>query len=75
MTLNARAWLALAIVASVMCAMLFGTAETQAWAYVSTFLGVSVLTTLYRMKRDPALLARRMRGGPMFVKERRMRRA
>jgi protein-S-isoprenylcysteine O-methyltransferase Ste14 len=27
------------------------------------------LTTLYLMKKDPALLARRMRGGPMFEKE------
>jgi protein-S-isoprenylcysteine O-methyltransferase Ste14 len=74
MTLNARAWLALAIVAGVMCALLFGTAGTtqywQARVYVSIFLGASVLTTLSLMKRDPALLARRMRGGPMFEKER-----
>jgi protein-S-isoprenylcysteine O-methyltransferase Ste14 len=74
MTLNARAWLAFAIVAGVMCALLFGTAETtqywQAWVYLSIFLGASVLTTRDLMKRDPALLARRMRGGPMFEKER-----
>jgi protein-S-isoprenylcysteine O-methyltransferase Ste14 len=73
MTLNARAWLALAVVTGVMCALLFGTAGTtrywQAWVYVSIFLGSSVLTTVYLMKRDPALLARRMRGGPMFEKE------
>ena len=73
MTLNARAWLALSIVLAVMCALLFGTAGTlqywQAWIYVAIFLGASVLTTLYLMKRDPALLARRMRGGPMFEKE------
>jgi protein-S-isoprenylcysteine O-methyltransferase Ste14 len=73
MTLNARAWLALAIVAGVMCALLFGTAGTtqywQAWIYISIFLGASVLTTLYLMKRDRALLARRMRGGPMFEKD------
>ena len=74
MTLNARAWLGLAILAGVMCALLFGTAGTtqywQAWVYVSIFLGAAVLTTLDLMKRDPALLARRMRGGPMFEKER-----
>src|SRR5262245_46398496 len=68
MTLNGRAWLALAVVASVMCALLFGAAGTiqywQAWIYVSIFLGASALTTLYLMKKDPALLARRMRGGP-----------
>jgi len=73
MTLNPRAWLALVILAGVMCVLLFGTAGTtrywQAWAYVSIFLGASVLTTLYLMKRDPALLERRMRGGPMFERE------
>jgi protein-S-isoprenylcysteine O-methyltransferase Ste14 len=73
MTLDARAWLALAIVAGVMCALLFGTAGTtqywQAWIYMSIFLGASVLTTLYLAKKDRALLARRMRGGPMFEKE------
>jgi protein-S-isoprenylcysteine O-methyltransferase Ste14 len=72
MTLDTRAWLALAIVAVVMCALLFGTAGTthywHAWIYVSIFLGASVLTTLYLMKRDRAVLARRMRGGPMFAK-------
>jgi protein-S-isoprenylcysteine O-methyltransferase Ste14 len=73
MNLNARAWLALALLAAVMCALLFGTAGTtqywQAWVYVSIFLGASVLTTLYLMKKDQVLLARRMRGGPMFEKE------
>jgi protein-S-isoprenylcysteine O-methyltransferase Ste14 len=73
MTLNARAWLALAIVVGVKCALLFGTAGTtqywQAWVYVAIFLGASVLTTLYLMRSDRALLARRMRGGPMFEKE------
>ena len=73
MTLDARAWLALAILASVMCLLLFGTAGTtqywQAWIYVSIFVGACVLTTLYLMKKDRALLVRRMRGGPMFEKE------
>src|SRR5215468_11828546 len=73
MTLNARALVALAFLAGVLCALLFGTAGTlrywQAWIYVAIFLGAAVLTTLYLMKRDPALLARRMRGGPMFEKE------
>jgi hypothetical protein len=68
MRLNKRALLALAIVAGVMCALLFGTAGTtrywQAWVYVSMFVGASGQTTLYLMKRDPVLLARRMRGGP-----------
>src|SRR5262245_20898408 len=74
MTLDARSWLALIILAAVMCALLFGTAGTlwywQAWIYVSIFFGAALLTTLYLMKHDRALLARRMRGGPMFEKER-----
>jgi protein-S-isoprenylcysteine O-methyltransferase Ste14 len=56
-----------------MCALLFGTAGTTrywpAWVYVSIFVAASVLTSLYLMKRDPSLLARRMRGGPIFEKE------
>jgi general stress protein CsbA len=47
MTLNSRAWLAVAILASVMCALLFSAAGTthhwQAWVYVSIFLGASAL--------------------------------
>src|SRR5262245_58870994 len=77
MTLDARSWLALIILAAVMCALLFGTAGTlwywQAWIYVSIFFGAALLTTLYLMKHDRALLARRMRGGPMFEKERSQR--
>lgn len=50
MTLDAHAWLALAVVAGVMCALLFATAGTtqycQAWIYISIFLGASVLTTI-----------------------------
>jgi protein-S-isoprenylcysteine O-methyltransferase Ste14 len=77
MTLNARASLALAIVGGVMCALVFGAAGTtrywQAWVYVAIFLGASILTTIYLMRNDPALLARRMRGGPMFERERAQR--
>ena len=73
MSLNARAWLALLVVTVVMCALLFGSAGTirywQAWVYVAIFVVASVPTSIYLMKKDPALLARRMRGGPMFEKE------
>jgi protein-S-isoprenylcysteine O-methyltransferase Ste14 len=72
-SLNARAWLALVVVTLVMCALLFGSAGTirywQAWVYVAIFVVASVPTSVYLMKKDPALLARRMRGGPMFEKE------
>ena len=71
--LNARAWLALAVLAVVMGLLLFVPAGTvhywQAWVYLSIFTGASVLTTLYLMRRDPALLERRMSGGPMAEKQ------
>src|SRR5207245_1954952 len=42
-----------------------GTTEYwQAWVYLGIFTGASLLTTLYLMKKDPALLKRRMSGGP-----------
>jgi protein-S-isoprenylcysteine O-methyltransferase Ste14 len=41
----------------------------QAWVYLSIFTGASVLTTLYLMRSDRALLERRMSGGPMAEKQ------
>jgi protein-S-isoprenylcysteine O-methyltransferase Ste14 len=76
--LNARAWLALAVLAAALGLLLFGAAGTmrywQAWVYLSVFLGASLLTTLYLMRKDPALLERRMRGGPFAEKEATQRR-
>jgi len=70
--LNAKAWLGLAILAIVMSLLLFVPAGTlhywQAWVYLAIFLGTSVLTTLYLMRHDRALLGRRMRGGPTAEK-------
>src|SRR4029453_6790223 len=77
MTLTARAWLALAILASVMCALLFGMAGTtrywQAWVYLGISVAAAIPTMRYLGRRDPALLERRMRGGPMFETERTQR--
>lgn len=42
----------------------------QAWAYLAVFFGASFLITLYLAKNDPALLKRRLRGGPWAEKER-----
>jgi len=71
--LRTRAWFALAILAVVMALLLFIPAGTvhywQAWVYLAIFFGTSALTTLDLMKRDPALLERRMRGGPTAEKE------
>src|SRR5262245_49733943 len=40
----------------------------QGWLYLAVFLGASALTTLDLLKRDPALLERRMKGGPTAEK-------
>jgi protein-S-isoprenylcysteine O-methyltransferase Ste14 len=71
-SLSVRAWFALAILAAVMGLLLFVPAGTiyywQAWIYLSIFMGASALTTLYLLRRDPALLERRMSGGPTAEK-------
>src|SRR5262245_29953402 len=36
----------------------------QAWAYLAIFVGAAAVTTADLARRDPALLARRLRGGP-----------
>jgi protein-S-isoprenylcysteine O-methyltransferase Ste14 len=41
----------------------------QAWIYLAVFFGSSLLITLYLMKKDPALLKRRLSGGPTAEKE------
>jgi protein-S-isoprenylcysteine O-methyltransferase Ste14 len=68
MSLPARAWRAIAILAAVMGLLLFVPAGTvrywQAWVYLSIFTGASVLATLYLLRHDRALLERRMSGGP-----------
>jgi len=72
MSKSAKPWLALAFLAVVMGLLLFVPAGTarywQAWAYLSIFIGASAVTTLYLVKKDPALLERRMSGGPIAEK-------
>ncbi len=74
LNLNAQALLSLVVLTVVMGLLLFISAGTihywQAWVYLFIFMGASLLTTLYLMKRDPALLNRRMRGGPTAEKRR-----
>jgi protein-S-isoprenylcysteine O-methyltransferase Ste14 len=71
--LGARAGLALAVMAAVMGVLLFVPAGTlryaQAWVYLGVFMGASVLMTLDLLRRDPALLERRLKGGPKAEKE------
>jgi protein-S-isoprenylcysteine O-methyltransferase Ste14 len=70
--LNTRAWIGLAVLALVMGFLVFVPAGSlrywQAWVYLALFTGASILTTLYLIRHDPALLARRMRGGPTAEK-------
>jgi protein-S-isoprenylcysteine O-methyltransferase Ste14 len=63
----------MAILAIVMALLLFLPAGTfcywQAWVYLVVFLGASTLVTLYLMRKDPALLRRRLKGGPRAEKK------
>ncbi len=63
----------LLVVLLVMAAMLFAAAGTldywQAWLFLAAYAASSLAITLYLMKRDPALLERRKRGGPTAEKE------
>jgi len=68
MNLHAKAWLSLAVLAVIMALLLFVPAGTirywPGWIYLSIFFGAAALTTRYLMRHDPALLERRMKGGP-----------
>jgi protein-S-isoprenylcysteine O-methyltransferase Ste14 len=72
-SLHARAFSGTAILIVVMAALLFGAAGTfaywQAWTFLALYFAVSLAITLYLMRNDPALLARRMSGGPFAERE------
>ena len=72
MSLAARAWLSLLALAVVTALLLFLPAGTihywQGWVYFALFIGASAIITLDLLVRDPALLARRMVGGPIAEK-------
>jgi protein-S-isoprenylcysteine O-methyltransferase Ste14 len=72
-SLHVRAFSGTVILIVVMAALLFGAAGTfdywQAWTFLALYFAVSIAITLYLMKNDPALLARRMSGGPFAEKE------
>ena len=71
--LNIKAWLGVIFLAIVMGLLLFVPAGTihywQAWGYLAVFFGASSLITHYLIKKDPALLKRRLSGGPTAEKE------
>jgi protein-S-isoprenylcysteine O-methyltransferase Ste14 len=67
-SLNTRAWLSLVALGVVMALLLFVPAGSlrfwQGWVYLGLFMGLSAIVTYDLMRRDPALLERRMKGGP-----------
>jgi protein-S-isoprenylcysteine O-methyltransferase Ste14 len=71
--LYAKTLLSLIALTVVMGLLLFLPAGTlrywQAWVYLAIFTAASALTSLYLIRKDPALLMRRMRGGPTAEKE------
>ena len=66
--LHTKAWVALLLLFLVMAALLFIPPWTldywQAWMFLAVYFAASAAITLYLMKQDPQLLARRMSGGP-----------
>ena len=66
--LELRTWLGFAALGIVMAAMLFGCAGSfrywHAWIYLLLFFGLSAVITIDLMRRDPALLERRLSAGP-----------
>ena len=71
-SLVARAFAGLLFVLVVMGALLFFTAGTlsywQAWLYLALFGALGSAITACLVRKDPALLARRVRGGPAAEK-------
>jgi protein-S-isoprenylcysteine O-methyltransferase Ste14 len=71
--LNVKAFGGLLLLFLVMAALLFIPAETldywQAWTFLAVYFAASLAITLYLMKKDPQLLARRMSGGPTAEKQ------
>ena len=65
----AKALFGLAFLLGVVAAALLGAAGTldywQAWAFLATFGAVTLAITVYLAVRDPALLARRTKAGPL----------
>jgi len=74
---NAKASAGLLCLLVVVAACLFLSAGTsdywQAWVFLAAFCGAEIAITVYLMKRDPRLLERRVKAGPVAEKERRQR--
>jgi protein-S-isoprenylcysteine O-methyltransferase Ste14 len=72
-SLNVKAWLGNFFLGLAMGALLFATAGTvhywQGWLFLAVFVGAAVVITVHLAKHDPALLRRRLAGGPMAEAE------
>jgi protein-S-isoprenylcysteine O-methyltransferase Ste14 len=67
-----KGFLGLLCLFAVMAALVFASAGTfdywQGWVYLLVYFAASIAITVYLVRRDPELLARRMRGGPTAEK-------
>ena len=73
MSVNAKAWVGIGLLAVAMGLLLFLPAGAirwwEAWIYLGVFFGASIPITFYLMRHDPALLERRLAAGPIAEKE------
>ncbi|MBS0222987.1 MAG: isoprenylcysteine carboxylmethyltransferase family protein [Proteobacteria bacterium] len=71
--LTGKALRSLAGLLLAIAALLFGLPWTldywQAWVFLAVYFSASLLIIFYLVRRDPGLLERRMRGGPLAEKE------
>lgn len=71
-SLLAKTLLSLTVLMIAMGLLLFVPAGTirywQAWVYLALYLTMSLLVSVYLLRNDPALLERRMKGGPAAEK-------
>jgi protein-S-isoprenylcysteine O-methyltransferase Ste14 len=68
MTSSMKAWIWLGALALVMGGLILGAAGNlwfwQGWAFLAVFFGASAVVTGDLIANDPALLERRLKGGP-----------
>lgn len=68
-----RAWPRQALFTLFLAALLFASAGTlrywQGWLFLAVFIGSSIALGVYFVRHDPALIERRMRGGPSAEQE------
>ena len=72
-SLRKKAFGGLAVLLLVMASLVFAVAGTlrywQAWTFLAVYFAASLAISFYLIRKDPALLARRMSGGPFAEKE------